>query len=75
MKTLYMSCKEKAGQVSSLREQWKSNKCLIAVAVVLIAIQIESVLKDNTGAAFYAYLAWAPFSIMCEYQYICMVLT
>ena len=55
MKTLYMSCKEKAGQVSSLREQWKSNKCLIAVAVMLIAIQKEreSVLKDNTGAALY----------------------
>ena len=71
MNALHMSWEVKVGQVSSLREQWKSNKCLIAVAVMLIAIQKEreSVLKDNTGAAFYAYLNLAPFSIMCEYQY------
>ena len=54
MNTLYMSCEVKGGQVSSLIEQWKSNKCLITVAVMLIAVQREreGVLKDNTGAPF-----------------------
>ena len=49
-----MSCEVKGGQVSSLIEQWKSNKCLITVAVMLIAVQREreGVLKDNTGAPF-----------------------